>query len=137
MIIYCLIYPILTMTLFMVWVFQSTLPGGDIGMAPFLVGLVLLIVFGIEIILVLIFRKRLSSMSSRVLSLVFAFLLYESTVWVLGGEIVIFNTFKKPFLEDSNMAFSFSSVFALLIIFVVIFINHKISGSKALKNEKV
>lgn len=137
MIIYCLIYPILTMTLFMVWVFQSTLPGGDIGMAPFLVGLVLLIVFGIEIILVLIFRKRLSSMSSRVLSLVFAFLLYESTVWVLGGEIVIFNTFKKPFLEDSNMAFSFSSVFALLIIFVVIFINHKISGRKALQNENL
>lgn len=137
MIIYCLIYPILTMTLFMVWVFQSTLPGGDIGMAPFLVGLVLLIVFGIEIILVLIFRKRLSSMSSRVLSLVFAFLLYESTVWVLGGEIVIFNTFKKPFLEVSNMAFSFSSVFALLIIFVGIFINHKISGRKALKNERV
>lgn len=125
------------MTLFMVWVFQSTLPGGDIGMAPFLVGLVLLIVFGIEIILVLIFRKRLSSMSSRVLSLVFAFLLYESTVWVLGGEIVIFNTFKKPFLEDSNMAFSFSSVFALLIIFVVIFINHKISGRKALQNENL
>src|SRR5690554_4618058 len=137
MIIYCLIYPILTVTLFMVWVFQSTLPGGDIGMAPFLVGLVLLIVFGVEIMLVLIFRKRLSSMSSRVLSLVFAFLLYESTVWVLGGEIVIFNTFKKPFLEDSNMAFSFSSVFALLIIFVGIFINHKISGSKALKNERV
>ncbi len=137
MIIYCLIYPILTMTLFMVWVFQSTLPGGYIGMAPFLVGLVLLIVFGVEIILVLIFRKRLSSMSSRVLSLVFAFLLYESTVWILAGEIVIFNTFKKPFLEDRNMAFSFSSVFALLIIFVVIFINHKISGSKALKNEKV
>jgi len=137
MIIYCLIYPILTVTLFMVWVFQSTLPGGDIGMAPFLVGLVLLIVFGVEIPLVLIFRKRLSSMRSRILSLVFTFLLYEGTVWVLSGEIVIFNTFKKPFLEDSNMAFSFSSIFALLIILSVIFVNHKIRGRKALKNEGV
>src|SRR5690554_2122865 len=137
MIIYCLIYPILTVTLFMVWVFQSTLPGRDIGMAPFLVGLVLLIVFGVEIPLILIFRKRLSSMRSRILSLVFTFLLYEGTVWVLSGEIVIFNTFKKPFLEDSNMAFSFSSIFALLIILSVIFVNHKIRGRKALKNEGV
>src|SRR5690554_930261 len=123
MIVYCLIYPILTLTLFMFWIFQSTLPGGVIGMAPFLVGLVLLIVFGIEIILVLILRNRLSSKRSKVISLFFAFLLYEGVIWVLGGEIVIFKVFKKPFWEDTDMAFSFSSVIALLIIFGVIFVN--------------
>ena len=122
------------MTLFMLWIFQSTLPGGEIGMAPFLVGLVLLIVFGIEIILVLILRKRLSSMKSKIISLFVAFLLYEVTVWVMGGEIIILNAFQKPFLEDSDMAFSFSSVFALLIIFGLMVLNQKVKKKKTLHN---
>ena len=103
-------------------------------MAPFLVGLVLLIVFGIEIILVLILRKRLISMKSKIISLLVAFLLYEGTIWVIGGEIIILNVFQKPFLEDSNMAFSFSSVSALLIILSLMFINQKVKRKKTLHN---
>ena len=122
------------MTLFMLWIFQSTLPGGEIGMAPFLVGLVLLIVFGVEILLILILRKRLSSMRSKIISLIVAFLLYEGTVWIMGGEIVILNAFQKPFLEDSDMAFSFSSVLALLIIFGLMLINQKVKRKKTLHN---
>jgi len=63
------------MTFFMIWIFQSTLPGGEIGMTPFLVGIVLLIVFGIEITLVLIFRKRIIGLRKKLTSLIVAFLI--------------------------------------------------------------
>ena len=134
MIVYCLIYPILTMTLFMLWIFQSTLPGGDIGMAPLLVGLVLWIVFGIEILLILILRKHLTSMRSKIISLLVGFLLYECTMLVFGGDIVIFDSFQRPFLEDSDMAFSFSSVFSLLIILGLMLINWRMKQKKTLHN---
>jgi len=135
MIIYCLIYPILTMTFFMIWIFQSTLPGGDIGMTPFLVGIVLLIVFGVEITLVLIFRKRIISLRSKLISLIVAFIIYELTMWILGGfgEIVLLESFKKPFAENIEGAFSFSSIFALLIILGLILINQKLN-KKTLHN---
>ncbi len=136
MIIYCLIYPILTMTFFMIWISQSTLPGGDIGMIPFLVGIVLLIVFGIEITLVLIFRKRIISLQNKLISLIVAFIIYELTTWILGGfgEIVLFESFKKPFAENMEGAFSFSSIFALLVILGLILINQKLN-KKTLHND--
>lgn len=135
MIIYCLIYPILTMTFFMIWISQSTLPGGDIGMTPFLVGIVLLIVFGIEITLVLIFRKRIIGLRKKLASLIIAFLIYELTMWIIGGfgEIVLLESFKKPFEENIEGAFSFSSIFALIVILGLILINEKLN-KKTLHN---
>ena len=125
----------MTMTFFMTWIFQSTLPGGDIGMTPFLVGIVLLIVFGIEITLVLIFRKQIISLRNKLTALVVAFLIYELTMWVLGGfgEIVLLESFKKPFAENIEGAFSFSSIFALIIILGLILINQKLN-KKTLHN---
>ncbi|HUH50840.1 MAG TPA: hypothetical protein VLZ11_01935 [Flavobacterium sp.] len=119
----------------MIWIFQSTLPGGDIGMTPFLVGIVLLIVFGIEITLVLIFRKRIISLRSKLISLIVAFIIYELTMWILGGfgGIVFLESFKKPFAENIEGAFSFSSIFALLIILGLILINQKLN-KKTLHN---
>ena len=129
MIIYCLIYPILTMTFFMIWIHQSTLPGGNIGMTPFLVGIVLLIVFAIEITLVLLFRKRIISLRNKLTSLIVAFLIYELTIWIMGGfeEIVLFESFKKPFEENIEGAFSFSSIFALTVILGLIILNDKLN----------
>lgn len=123
------------MTFFMIWIFQSTLPGGEIGMTPFLVGIVLLIVFGIEITLVLIFRKRIIGLRKKLTSLIVAFLIYELTMWIIGGfgEIVLFESFKKPFEENIEGAFSFSSIFALLIILGLILINEKLN-KKTLHN---
>ena len=124
------------MTFFMIWISQSTLPGGDIGMIPFLVGIVLLIVFGIEITLVLIFRKRIISLQNKLISLIVAFIIYELTTWILGGfgEIVLFESFKKPFAENMEGAFSFSSIFALLVILGLILINQKLN-KKTLHND--
>jgi hypothetical protein len=135
MIIYCLIYPILTMLFFMIWIHQSTLPGGDIGMTPFLVGIVLLIVFGIEITLVLILRKRINSLLNKLICLFVAFLIYELTMWILGGfgEFVLLESFKKPFAENIEGAFSFSSIFSLLIILGLILIIERLN-KKTLHN---
>ncbi|WP_338378922.1 hypothetical protein [uncultured Flavobacterium sp.] len=135
MIIYCLIYPILTMLFFMIWIHQSTLPGGDIGMTPFLVGIVLLIVFGIEITLVLILRKRINSLLNKLTCLFVAFLIYELTMWSLGGfgEFVLLESFKKPFAENIEGAFSFSSIFSLLIILGLILIIERLN-KKTLHN---
>jgi hypothetical protein len=119
----------------MIWISQSTLPGGDIGMTPFLVGIVLLIVFGIEITLVLIFRKRIIGLRKKLTSLIIAFLIYELIMWIIGGfgEIVLLESFKKPFEENIEGAFSFSSIFALLIILGLILINEKLN-KKTLHN---
>ena len=135
MIIYCLIYPILTMSFFMIWIHQSTLPGGDIGMSPFLVGIILLIVFGIEITLVLILRKRITSLRDKLISLIIAFLIYELTMWTLGGfgEFSLLESFKKPFEENIEGAFSFSSIFSLVIILGLILITERIN-KKTLHN---
>ncbi len=135
MIIYCLIYPILTMFFFMIWIYQSTLPGGDIGMTPFLVGIVLLIVFGIEITLILILRKRINSLWSKLTCIFVAFLIYELTMWVLGGfgEFVLLESFKKPFEENIEGAFSFSSIFSLVIILGIILIT-EMTNKKTLHN---
>lgn len=135
MIIYCLIYPILTMLFFMIWIHQSTLPGGDIGMTPFLVSIVLLIVFGIEITLVLILRKQINSLLNKLTCLFVAFLFYELTIWSLGGfgEFVLLESFKKPFAENIEGAFSFSSIFSLLIILGLI-LTIEILNKKTLHN---
>ena len=119
----------MTMIFFMIWINKSTLPGGDIGMTPILLGIVLLIVFGIEITLVLIFRKRIISLRNKLISLIVAFLIYELTIWIMGGfgEIVLFKSFKKPFEENIEGAFSFSSIFALTIILGLILINDKLN----------
>ena len=98
-------------------------------MTPFLVGIVLLIVFGIEITLVLIFRKRIISLQNKLTSLIVAFLIYELTMWVLGGfgEIVLLESFKKPIEENIEGAFSFSSIFSLTVILGLILLNDKLN----------
>jgi len=116
------------MTFLMLWVFQSTLPGKVIGMAPFLVGIALIIVFVIELILIQIFRKHIKSLFSKIITLVIAFFLYECTMWLLGGNIVLFGAFQKPLIENTDGAFSFSSIFALIIILGLILINKKITA---------
>jgi hypothetical protein len=119
----------------MIWILQSTLPGGDIGMTPFLVGIVLLIVLGIEITLVLLFRKRIISLRNKLTSLIIAFLIYELTMWIMGGfgEVILFESFKKPFEENIEGAFSFSSILALTVILGLIILNDKLN-KKTLHN---
>ena len=122
MIIYCLIYPILTMTFFMIWISNSTLAGGEIGMTPLLVGIVLLIVFGIEMLLTLIFKKRLTRTRNKIIALGIAFLLYELTMWFMSGSFVLLESFQKPFSENISGAYSFSSIISLTIILILILI---------------
>ena len=130
MIIYCLIYPILTMTFFMIWISNSTLAGGEIGMTPLLVGIVLLIVFGIEMLLTLIFKKRLTRTRNKIIGLGIAFLLYELTMWFISGSFVLLESFQEPFSENISGAYSFSSIISLTIILILILIK------SALKNKK-
>lgn len=122
MIIYCLIYPILTMTFFMTWISKSTLAGGEIGMTPLLVGIVLLIVFGIEMTLTLILKKRLTRTRNKIIGLITAFFLYELVMWFMSGSFVLFKSFQKPFSENLFGAYSFSSIISLTIILILILI---------------
>lgn len=119
----------------MFWISQTTLPGGDVGMAPYLLGIILLMVFGIEITLVLIFRKWIICLQNKLASLLIVFLVYELTMWISGGfgEIVLLESFKKPIEENIDGAFSFSSIFALIVILGLILINHKLN-KKTLHN---
>ncbi|RMA67718.1 hypothetical protein [Ulvibacter antarcticus] len=118
----------------MIWISQTTIPGIISGMIPYVVGLLLLIVFVIDITLILIFRKKIKSLKSKVISLIIGFFIYELVMWVLGGDIVLFESFKKSFTENTDGAFSFSSIFALLIILGLIFINKRITDKKTLHN---
>lgn len=131
MIFYCLIHPILTMTFFMTWFNQTTLPG--IGMAPILLGIILLIVFAIEITLVLVFRKRIIGLRKKLISLFIGFLLYELTLWLYGGSdlFAFLDTFGIPFEENIDGAVSFSSLFSLLIILGLMIINEKLTKKPA------
>ena len=116
MLIYCIVHPILTMTFFMIWYFQTPLTGERIGMAPVLLGLVLFVTFVVEALLVLILGKRITNMRSKTLSLVVASLLYESILWFFSGNIALIGAFKSSLLVNLELAFSFSSILALLII---------------------
>lgn len=95
MIAYCIIYPILTFGLFLLWYLSTPLTGESIGMAPILLALVLFAVFVIEISVVLILRTRISSMRSKVISLFVAFLLYETTLWFFSGNISLLDVLQN------------------------------------------
>ena len=131
MILYCLIYPILTMTFFMIWISKSTLAGGEIGMTPILVGIVLLIVFGIEMTLILILKKRLTRTRNKIIGLIIAFFLYEIVMWFMSGTLVLLESFQETFSENISGAYSFSSIISLIIILILILIK---SGLKNKKN---
>ncbi|ANQ48587.2 hypothetical protein MY04_1210 [Flammeovirga sp. MY04] len=127
MIIYCFLYPILTMIFFMIWMVQfSTLPGGDIGMAPFLIGIILLIVFIIEIILVLLFKNKIDGKREKLISLIIGFFIYESIWCLLDKKIYFLESFTKPINENIEGEISFLSIFALLVIFILISNNDKL-----------
>ena len=125
MIIYCLIYPVLTLALFFVWMSMTTLPGGEIGMAPFLVGLILLVAFAIEIFLVLIFKKALNLFRNKIIALIIGFFIYEIVAYFMTGEVAILNAFNRPFRENEDVGFSFSSIISLILIFGLILIKRK------------
>ncbi|MGH1383475.1 hypothetical protein [Kordia sp.] len=136
MVIYCLIYPILTMIFFNAWTSQSTLPGGSIGMAPIFLGIVLLIVFGIEITLVLLLKKWITSLRNKLISLIAGFFIYELTLWGFDGfgEFALLESFKEPFEEDIAGAFSFSSIFSLVIILVLMLLTEVINKKTSHNN---
>lgn len=125
MVAYCFIYPILTFSLFFIWMTQTTMPGGEIGMAPFLVGLVLLAGFTVEIVLVMVFKKFLISLKSKIIALISGFLIYEIILYLFTGEFAILNAFQVPFLEDPDGAYSLSSLISLAIILTIILWRNK------------
>ncbi len=113
------------MTFFIIWISKSTLAGGEIGMTPIFLGIVLLIVFGIEITLTLIFKKQLNSIRNKIIGLIIAFFLYEIVIWFMDGSFALLESFQEPFSENISGAFSFSSIISLLIILALILIKNK------------
>ena len=122
------------MTFFMIWISNSTLAGGEIGMTPLLVGIVLLIVFGIEILLTLIFKKRLIRTRNKIIGLGIVFLLYELTMWFMSGSFVLLESFQEPFSKNINGAYSFSSIISLTIILILILIKSGLKNKKTFYN---
>jgi glucan phosphoethanolaminetransferase (alkaline phosphatase superfamily) len=122
------------MTFFMIWISNSTLAGGEIGMTPILVGIVLLIVFGIEMLLTLIFKKRLTRTRNKIIGLGIAFLLYELTMWFMSGSFVLLESFQEPFSENISGAYSFSSIISLTIILILILIKSGLKNKKTFYN---
>lgn len=128
MFLYCIIYPILTIIFFAIWYFQTPLTGESIGLAPILLAMVLFLAFVMEIVLLLIFRKKIISLQSKAISFLVVFLLYEGTLWFFKGDVALIEAFQEPFPGNLEMAFSFSSLFALLIIFSFMLLTHGINA---------
>ncbi|WP_196894361.1 hypothetical protein [Aureivirga marina] len=125
MIIYSILYPILTFLFIMIWVTNTTINIFLIRLLPIIMSYVLIGIFVIEFILVLIFRKKLKSVKNKRIALIFAFLFYEIVMWITMGDLPIINIFNEPFLKNILAAVSVSSFLSLAIIFCIICIKDK------------
>jgi hypothetical protein len=121
MICYRIIYSFLTMVFFSILFKKITLPGGSVGMTPFFVALALLIVFVVETVIVLAFKKYFTRLKNKLILLIIVFLMFELTVWILGGfeAISILESFRQPYEENLSRTISLASVLSLAVIFVL------------------
>lgn len=120
MIKYLLLHVLLTMIFFMIWVTNTELTGGEVGMTPILLGIYLLIHLVVGAVLSLIFRIWLDSKRTRLIGILIYVLLYELAP-VVSGMPMIFGIFEPESTGEVNRAFALiplvSGVFVALAIY--------------------
>lgn len=111
------------MIAFMIWVTNTNQPGGNVGMTPFVVGLVLIIQIPIGIVLSLLFNKLLRERKQKIIGLTLYILIYELIFLMLDGSLPIIHSFNRDWSGEIYAAYSLSSIIAYII--TVIFIRTK------------
>lgn len=119
-------YQILSATfsfiIFMVWMFTSDLPGGEIGMAPFelLYSLFFQLVIGAT--LSAVFNKYLKTVTTLIIGICTCTLFYEFILPPKEGSLVIMGIFQEGSKGEINRAFALIPIVAMLATIVVIIV---------------
>lgn len=106
----------------MIWVINTNLPGGDVGMTPFTVGLVLIIQLPIGVISAFVFKKALRERIQKIIGLTLYIVLYELIFVIIGGQIPIINAFNTDWSGEIYAAYSLSSIIAYIMCIALILI---------------
>jgi len=115
----------LTIVFFMIWIGTTNLPGGEVGMAPFLLGIFLSIQLTIGIALSLIFRKRLTTVNTMLIGMLVYLAIYELGPLVVGSEPMIWGIFEEGSNGETNRAFGLIPLVAGVLTLIVIEIRER------------
>ena len=114
---------VLSSIFFMVWIARTDLPGGEVGMAPILLGLFLLIQLFIGITLSLIFRRYLTTKYSLLIGMLLYLAIYELGPLLIGSEPMIWGIFEDGANGEISRAFSLIPLAAGALTLITIAIN--------------
>ncbi|WP_299762751.1 hypothetical protein [uncultured Pontibacter sp.] len=104
----------------MIWITSTSLPGGEVGMAPFILGLVLIIQLFIGMVLALVFKKYLIERRQKIVGLTVYFLLYEMIFFAIDGQLSIISAFSKGWTSEVYIAYSLSSIIAYIVALTIL-----------------
>ena len=108
------------MVTFMIWVTSTSLPGGEVGMAPFILSFVLIIQLFIGMVLALVFRQYLIEKRQKIIGLTFYFILYELVFFAIDGQLSIISSFSKGWSREVYGAYSLSSIIAYIVALTIL-----------------
>jgi hypothetical protein len=114
-----------TFIFFMFWLGTTSLPGGEVGMAPFLLGIFLLIHLTIGILISLVFRKHLITRNNLLIGMLVYLGIYELGPLLVGGKPMILAIFEEDTNGETNRAFALIPLLAGLITLMVIGIRER------------
>jgi TctA family transporter len=117
---YLFIHAATTMVAFMIWITSTSLPGGEVGMTPFILGFVLIIQLFIGMVLALVFRKYLIERRQKIVGLTVYFILYELIFFAIDGQLSIINSFSKGWSSEVYAAYSLSSIIAYIVTLTIL-----------------
>ncbi len=117
---YLFIHAATTIVAFMIWITSTSLPGGEVGMAPFILGLVLIIQLFIGMVLALVFKKYLIERRQKIVGLTVYFLLYEMIFFAIDGQLSIISAFSKGWTSEVYIAYSLSSIIAYIVALTIL-----------------
>ena len=94
----------------MIWLTNSSRPGGEIGMTPFLLAIIMGCQIGIGILSSLIFRKKLQTRKPKEIGLLIYLLIFEFVFIIWGDKPPILKIFNPTYENGVGIAFSMSSI---------------------------
>lgn len=115
----------LTIVFFMIWIGTTNLPGGEVGMAPFLLGIFLSIQLTIGIALSLIFMKRLTTVNTMLIGMLIYLAIYELGPLVIGSEPMMWGIFEEGANGETNRAFGLIPLVAGVLTLIAIEIRER------------
>lgn len=104
----------------MIWIKTTNLPGGEVGMAPFLLGIFLSIQLTIGIVLSLIFRKRLTTVNAMLVGMLVYLAIYQFGPLLIGSEPMIWGIFEEGSNGETNRAFGLIPLVAGVLTLIAI-----------------